>query len=108
MLHIGVVLEAAFFPLLSYSVTQRQKQNSPMLLLLGHLTEKIYYLFRDLRPAPVLSLYCCKVAWFLSKKCIVRLVDLIPDFTQHYCPSFFIFIVFISRISSFNIYGVKS
>jgi hypothetical protein len=26
-----------------------------------------------------------KVAWFLSKECTVRFVDLIPDFTHYYC-----------------------
>jgi len=56
-----------------------------MPLLLGHLTQKICYLFRDLRLAPVLvdshmiNAKQGKVAWFLSKECIVRFVDLIPD-----------------------------
>jgi len=70
-----------------------------MPLLLGHLTQKICYLFRDLRLAPVLVDFHMinakqgKVAWFLSKEGIVRFVDLIPDFTHYYCPSFFISIV---------------
>jgi hypothetical protein len=29
-----------------------------------------------------------EVAWFLSKEGTVRFVDLIPDFTHYYCPSF--------------------
>jgi hypothetical protein len=45
-----------------------------MLLFLGHLIDG--------------------VAWFLSKEGIVRFVDLIPDSTHYYCPSFFISIVF--------------